>query len=370
MRIGIDATSIVGDKGGVGWHTHHLLQALLAVKEEVDYFGYLRPGSLRAGGLDDWPAHDRMRWVEAPRWLMPWRGAWDGLDLYHGPNFKMHTRGRFGGVVTIHDLWLARHPEYSRKLLGQAGSSRRARATALRARKVVTVSEFSAREMEELYGIPREHVVVIHNGVSEDFYPGCDEQEVAELRRRWAIPPAGFILFVGGADPRKNHRLFLQAVAQSRSQLGERVMVLVGDAEHPGGSYRATAQALGLEAHVRYTGRLDREDLRRLYACAEVFVFPSRYEGFGMPVLEALACGAPTITSSASSLPEVAGDSALLVDPDDVEALGRAMMTLLSDVDLRHTLRRRGFERARLFTWQRAAARTSALYHELCVAGC
>jgi glycosyltransferase involved in cell wall biosynthesis len=366
MRIGIDAASIVGDKGGVGWHTHHLLQALLAVKEEVDYFGYLRPGSLRAGGLDGWPLNERMRWVEAPRWLMPWRGAWDGLDLYHGPNFKMHTRGRFGGVVTIHDLWLARHPEYSRKLLGQAGSSRRARATALQARKVVTVSEFSAREMVELYGIPCEHVVVIHNGVSEDFYPGCDEQEVAELRRRWAIPPAGFILFVGGADPRKNHRLFLQAVAQSRSQLGERVMVLVGDAEHPGGSYRATAQALGIERQVRYTGRLDRADLRRLYACAEVFVFPSRYEGFGMPVLEALACGAPTITSSTSSLPEVAGDSALLVDPDDVEALGRAMMTLLSDVDLRHTLRRRGFERARLFTWQRAAARTSALYHELC----
>jgi glycosyltransferase involved in cell wall biosynthesis len=366
MRIGIDAASIAGDKGGVGWHTHHLLQALLAVKEEVDYFGYLRPGSLRAGGLDGWPLNERMRWVEAPRWLMPWRGAWDGLDLYHGPNFKMHTRGRFGGVVTIHDLWLARHPEYSRKLLGQAGSSRRARATALQARKVVTVSEFSAREMVELYGIPCEHVVVIHNGVSEDFYPGCDEQEVAELRRRWAIPPAGFILFVGGADPRKNHRLFLQAVAQSRSQLGERVMVLVGDAEHPGGSYRATAQALGIERQVRYTGRLDRADLRRLYACAEVFVFPSRYEGFGMPVLEALACGAPTITSSTSSLPEVAGDSALLVDPDDVEALGRAMMTLLSDVDLRHTLRRRGFERARLFTWQRAAARTSALYHELC----
>lgn len=366
MRIGIDAASIMGDKGGVGWHTHHLLQALLALKEEVEYLGYLRPGSLRAGRLEGWPADDRMRWVETPRWLMPWRGSWDGLDLYHGPNFKMHTRGRSGGIVTIHDLWLARHPEYSHKLLGQAGSSRRARATALRARKVVTVSEFSAREMEELYDIPREHVVVIPNGVSEDFYPGQDEQEVADLRRRWAIPPAGFILFVGGADPRKNHRVFLQAVAQSRSQLGERVIVLVGDGEHPEGSYRATAQGLGLEPHIRYAGRLGRADLRRLYAGADAFVFPSRYEGFGMPVLEAMACGAPTITSSVSSLPEVAGDAALLVDPDDVEALGRAMVTLVSDPDLRERLRRRGYERARLFTWQRAALRTSALYHELC----
>ncbi|MGZ8394691.1 MAG: glycosyltransferase family 4 protein [Nitrospira sp.] len=366
MRIGIDAASIVGDKGGVGWHTHHLLRALLDLEEETEYLGYLRPGSLRAGRLDGWPVNDRMRWVESPRWLMSWRGAWDRLDLYHGPNFKMHTTGRSGGIVTIHDLWLARHPEYSRKVLGQAGSSRRARATALRARKVVTVSEFSAREIEALYGVPREQVVVIYNGVSEEFVPEHDEQVVADVRQRWAIPAAGFILFVGGADPRKNHRVFLQAVARSRSHLGGRAIVLVGDAEHPQGSYRATAQALGLEQDVRCTGRLDREDLRRLYSCADLFVFPSRYEGFGMPVLEAMACGAPTITASTSSLPEVAGEAALLVDPDDVEALGKAMVTVLSDPALRQGLRQRGFDRTRLFTWQRAALRTSALYHELC----
>jgi glycosyltransferase involved in cell wall biosynthesis len=366
MRIGIDAASLVGDKGGVGWHTHHLLKALLELDEKTDYVGYLRPGSLRAGRLSGWPTASRMRWIETPRWLLSWRGRWDRLDLYHGPNFKMHTAGRYGGIVTIHDLWLARHPEYSRKLLGQAGSSRRAIATAKRARKVVTVSEFSAREIESLYGISRDHVTVIHNGVSQDFTPLCNEQIKAELRTRWSIPPAGFILFVGGADPRKNHAGFLQAVAKCRSQLGGRAIVLVGDADHPQGSYAATAQSLGLEQEVRCTGRLDREDLRRLYSCADVFVFPSRYEGFGMPVLEAMACGAPTITSSTSSLPEVAGDAALLVDPDDVEGLARAMVNILSDADLQRSLRRRGYERARLFTWQRAAASTSALYRELC----
>ena len=366
IRVGIDAASVVGDKGGVGWHTYHLLHALLELTDDVDYLGYLRPGSLQHGRLDGWPKHGRIRWVETPRWLMPWRAFRDGLDLFHGPNFKMHAKGRSGGIVTIHDLWLARHPEFSQKLLGQAGSSRRARATALRARKVVTVSEFSARELEALYDIPREHVVVIPNGVSEHFYPVQTQQEVIDLRRRWGIPTAGYILFVGGADPRKNHRVFLQAVAHRRSELGGRVILLVGDAEHPEGSYRATAQALGLEQHVRYTGRLDREDLRRLYASADLFVFPSRYEGFGMPVLEAMACGAPTITSSVSSLPEVAGDAALLIDPDDVEALGTAMIRLLSNGELRENLRQRGFERAQLFTWQRAALRTSALYHELC----
>ncbi|WHZ15608.1 MAG: Glycosyltransferase [Nitrospira sp.] len=366
LRIGVDAASIVGDKGGVGWHTHHLLRALLALNEEIEYVGYLRPGSLRGGRLDGWPLYDRLRWVEAPKWVMPWRGAWDGLDLYHGPNFKMQTTGRSGGIVTIHDLWLARHPEYSRKLLGQAGSSRRARARALRARKVVTVSEFSAQEIATLYGIAHEHVVVIHNGVSEEFVPEQDGQVMAELRQRWAIPAGGFILFVGGADPRKNHRVFLQAVAQVRSQLGGRAILLVGDEDHPQGSYRATAQELGLEQDVRCTGRLGREDLRRLYSFADLFVFPSRYEGFGMPVLEAMACGAPTITSSTSSLPEVAGEAALLVDPDDVQALGKAMVRVLSDRTLREGMRQRGFERAKLFTWQDAAARTLELYRRLC----
>ena len=366
MRIGIDAASIVGDKGGVGWHTFHLIRALLDLDQAIEYVGYLRPGSLEGGRLAGWPVHDRMRWVETPRWLMPWRGAWDRLDLYHGPNFKMHTTGRCGGIVTIHDLWLARYPEYSRKVFGQAGSSKRARATANRARRVVTVSEFSAGEIETLYGIPRERVVVIHNGVSEEFVPVRDEQVLAELRARWAIPSAGFILFVGGADPRKNHRVFLEAVAQSRSRLGGRAIVLVGDAEHPQGSYRTTAQSFGLEQDVRCTGRLDREDLRRLYSFADLFVFPSQYEGFGMPVLEAMACGAPTITSSTSSLPEVAGDAALLVAPDNVEALGQAMVTVLSDQELRERFRQRGLERARLFTWQHAALRTSVLYRKLC----
>lgn len=366
MRIGIDAASVVGDKGGVGWHTHHLLKALLALDDDHEYVGYLRPASLQDGTLPGWPTHARLRWIETPRWLTAWRGRWDGLDLYHGPNFKMHTKGRFGGIVTIHDLWLARHPEYSRKLLGQAGSSRRAIATAKRARRVVTVSEFSAREIESLYGIARDHVVVIHNGVSDDFAPACTEQVKAELHRRWAIPEAGFILFVGGADPRKNHTRFLQAVAKVRSQLGGRVVLLVGDPEHPQGSYRETAQELALEEDVRCTGRLDREDLRRLYSCTDLFVFPSRYEGFGMPVLEAMACGAPTITSSTSSLPEVAGDAALLVDPDDVDGLSLAMVRALADSDLRATLRQRGFERVRQFTWRQAAMQTSALYRELC----
>ena len=367
IRIGIDAASAVGEKGGVGWHTYHLLQAMLELKEDTEYVGYLRPGSFNDGHIASWPEHDRIQWAEVPRWRMAWRGRLDRLDLYHGTNFKMHTTGRHGGVVTIHDLWLERHPEYSKKVFGQRASSRRARATAYRARAVVTVSRFSADEISSLYGVPPERVAVIHNGVAEDFHPVIDDQAMARLGGKLELPKAGFILFVGGADPRKNHRTFLQAVSLCVPALQGRAVVLVGDAVHPFGDYRQTAGRLGVASLVRCPGRLNREELRLLYSYADLFVFPSLYEGFGMPVLEAMACGAPVITSSTSALPEVAGEAAVLVNPGDADALSRAMAEVLEDRDRRERLRTLGLARAKSFTWHDAAARTHALYRRLCV---
>jgi glycosyltransferase involved in cell wall biosynthesis len=366
MRIGIDAASIVGDKGGVGWHTQHLLEAMLELKEDVEYVGYLRPGSLKEGRLEGWPTDDRVRWAEVARWVMSWRGRLDRLDLYHGPNFKMHTVGRYGGIVTIHDLWLERHPEYSKKLFGQGASSRRARATAHRARAVVTVSRFSAQEITGLYGLPPDRVVVIANGVSVDFKPVKDDHEMALMRRSLAIPDAGFILFVGGADPRKNHRTFLQGLSQCVPALRGRAVVLVGDPVHQFGDYRESANRWGLASIVRCPGRMSRKDLRLLYSYADLFVFPSLYEGFGMPVLEAMACGTPVITSSTSALPEVAGDAAILVNPEDADALSHAIASVLNDPEKRERMRASGFAQAQAFTWQDAAARTQALYRRLC----
>lgn len=366
MRIGIDAASIVGDKGGVGWHTYHLVQSLLELKEDAEYVGYLRRGSLREGPIDSLSGSPRIHWAEVPRWMMAWRGRRDGLDLYHGPNFKMHTTGRYGGIVTIHDLWLQRHPEYSKKVFGQRASSRRARATAHRARAVVTVSRFSADEIVDLYQMPRDRVVVIHNGVTEDFRPVKDDLLMARMRDKLNIPEPGFVLFVGGADPRKNHRTFLQAVSLAVPVLRGRAVILAGDAVHPFGDYRETAGRLGVASLVRCPGRLSREDLRLLYSYADLFVFPSLYEGFGMPVLEAMACGAPVITAATSALPEVAGEAAMFVNPEDADALSRAMVEVLEDHEKRERLRALGFVRAKSFTWHDAAVGTHALYRRLC----
>ena len=367
MRIGIDASSVSGDRGGVGWHTYHLLHELLLQEHGgVDFVGYVRPGTLHQGQPDGFTGGTDIRWIEAARWLMRWRGLRDRLDLYHGPNFKMHTTGRYGGVVTVHDLWLERYPEYSKKVFGQKASSRRAKSTAHRARTVVTVSDFSAREIADIYGVPADRIAVIHNGVSADFQPIIDEAAIGLLSRELSLPASGFILFVGGADPRKNHRTFLKSVQQCLPALRGRAVVLVGDAVHPFGDYRETARQLGIDAHLRCPGRMSRRQLRVLYSYADVFVFPSLYEGFGMPVLEAMACGAPVITSTTSALPEVAGDAAILVNPEDPEELGHAMVRLLDDPQAREQARSRGFARTKLFSWVDAAARTLSLYRRLC----
>ncbi len=350
--------------GGVGRHTFHLLKALVELKEDVEYVAYVPPGSLRTGRLPSWGG-SRLRWVEAGRFLVPWRSWRDALDVFHGPNFKLQTEGRYGGVVTVHDLWLDRHPEYSTKLFGQRASFRRTRRTAWRARKVITVSRHSARDLEELYGLPPDRIAVIPNGVSEEFRPARSPAALTALSRRLGLPDAKFILFVGGADPRKNHSALLEAYARRRGLLAAYVLVMVGDAVHRFGSIPETAGRLGIQEQVICTGGLSISDLQTLYAHAAVFVFPSRYEGFGMPVLEAMACGTPVITSTASALPEVAGDAAVLVDPDDADGLGAAVLRVLGDDAFRKELTDKGLARVKGYTWEQAARRTLAVYREL-----
>jgi len=369
MRIGIDATPAVGDRGGVGWHVYNLLKALLDLKAgDLELLAYLKPGGRRRlpAEMINWEQPGRLRWVEAGRATLRWRGTLDQLDLYHGPNFKMRTLGQFGGVVTIHDLWLDRHPEFSHKLFGQRASFRRTRRTALSANRVITVSKYSAQDIELLYGVPRERINVIYNGVSEEFRPIDDRDGLAVLREQYGIPTQRYLLFVGGADPRKNHQTLLRAYTRFCEVFPDHCLVLVGDVTHRFGDMRQTARTFGVEQRTICTGRLAARDMRALYAYADAFIFPSLYEGFGMPVLEAMACGTPVITSMTTSLPEVAGDAALLVKPDDVEGLADAIIAVLESPELRSSLQAKGLERVKLFTWERAARETLAIYRMLC----
>ena len=369
MRIGIDANPILKNRGGVGWHIYHLLHALLDLKEDVEFICYVEPGAVRRRErevVEEWERDPRLTWTEVGRFTRRWRGGLDRLDLYHGMNFRMKTMGRYGGVVTIHDLWLDRHPQYSTKLFGQRGSFHRTRRTARRARKVITVSEHSANDIVSLYGIPREKIAVIYNGVSEQFRPVDQPSSFAELRQRLALPTERFILFAGGADPRKNHQTLIRAYARVAELLNPYSLLMVGESTHRFGDIRETARTFGLEDRVVCMGLLPVGELRLLYSQADVFVFPSVYEGFGMPVLEAMACGAPVITAKTTALPEVAGDAAVLINPVEVEELADAIVRVLEEPELRESLRAKGFERVKRFTWERAARQTLAVYRDVC----
>jgi glycosyltransferase involved in cell wall biosynthesis len=261
---------------------------------------------------------------------------------------------------------MERHPEYSPKLFGQWASSLRTKRTAWRARKVITISTFSSNEIASLYDLPPDRIVVIPCGVSDDFCPRRDPAEFSELRRRIGLPDATFILFIGGADPRKNHGALVSAFARRADELKDHRLVLVGDPVHRFGNMHQTVAQCGVEGRVLCPGRLPIQDMVRLYSHASLFVFPSLYEGFGMPVIEAMACGAPVVTSNRASLPEVAGDAAVLVNPESDDELAEAMVRLVRDASLRESLRAKGFVRAKQFTWERAARQTLAVYKEVC----
>lgn len=366
MRLGFDAGPIVGGAGGVKSHTVHLLRALLTRDPTLEVVAYVPSGSRGQVDAQAWSLFPHLQWREVGRWGWQSQAVRDRLDLFHGPNFKMRAEGRFGGIVTIHDLWLERHPEYSGKLLGQWWSGLRTRRTAWRAQRVITVSQFSKREMMDLYGLPADRIEVIPNGVDREYWDRYESGAAEALRRRLKIPDGPYLLFVGGADPRKNHRTVLEAYAGRRDRLRPWKLVMVGDPVHRFGNYHESIVSAGLQGDVILVGRMGAEDLRVLYQQATLLLFPSLYEGFGIPVLEAMASGTPVITSSTTSLPEVAGEAAVLIDPHDPSALGDAMVRLAQDGTLREWLRLAGRQHVKQYDWARIAEQTLRVYVHCC----
>jgi glycosyltransferase involved in cell wall biosynthesis len=234
-----------------------------------------------------------------------------------------------------------------------------------RAAAIIAVSENTRRDVTRLMGIPAEKIVVIHEGVNPAYHGAIAAGEVARVRQKYHLP-ARYLLFLGTLEPRKNIGVLLEAyhALLARDDSVPRLVV----AGRKGWLFEPVFQkveALGLGERVSFTDWVPEADTPALVAGAEVFVYPSLYEGFGLPPLEAMACGTPVITSTASSLPEVVGDGGLLVDPHDAAGLAQALERLLADDALRADLRGRALARARQFTWEAAARQTLAVYAQV-----
>jgi glycosyltransferase involved in cell wall biosynthesis len=299
------------------------------------------------------------------------------VDIFHATEHLLPPLRRLRTVFTFHDAIYALFPQYhlpmNRLFLGSMMPRFLRRADA-----IVTVSECSKGDAVRLYGIDPARIRVIYEGVDARFQPVTDPARLAQVRARYALPER-YVLYVGTIEPRKNLVALLEAWSKIRISDFEfrNLLVIAGKKGWLYESFFSRLRELGLEGEVILPGYIADEDLPAVYSAASVFVFPSLYEGFGLPPLEAMACGTPVVCSNASSLPEVCGpaaaggsvdrpEAALLVEPTDVAALAQAMERVLSDEPLRATLRARGLAQAAQFSWERTARETLAVYREVC----
>ncbi len=282
------------------------------------------------------------------------------LDVFHGSNYFLPAqRGRAALVVTVHDLSALRYPEWHprrRVLVHRIGLRRTVRA----ATHVITDTEAIRAEVIDDLGVPAERVTAIHLAVT----PGCRARPASELKPsldRWGLSPGDYLLFAGAIEPRKNLVRLLEAftaVRQRRPAVPP--LILAGPTGWRNQEIRDRIATAG--SHVRYLGYLPGDDLAALMAGCTAFVMPSLYEGFGLPVLEAMACGVPVVTSRGGALEEVAGGAAILVDPQDTDEIAAGIERVLDDTALRETLVCKGLARAAQFSWERTARETLRVY--------
>lgn len=364
-RIALDVSfaKLVGI--GVGVYVSHMWNALAPLLGErlVPIFSrFARPprGARRTVGERLDTLLRDLWWHQAGVTLAARRR---GAALLHLPAGLGPVAGRFPVVTTIHDVMPIRLASLFRPWYRRYAGVVMPRL-ARRSRVVITVSEATKQEIVEEFGLAPERVRVVPHGVDPDFRPlSPDDPRVTEVRRRYELPDR-FVLAVGSIEPRKNLDRLLQAISLLRSRSGTRDVCLVHSGPegwHPEQVWQR-ARDLGLDGAARFLGYTPAPDLQVLYGLARTFVYPSLWEAFGLPVIEAMACGCPVVTSGLSSLPEVAGDAALFVDPLSVDDIASAVAALWDDGPRRVALVRRGLERARDFTWERAARATIAVY--------
>ncbi len=280
-----------------------------------------------------------------------------GAALFHGTAFAGPLLGHVPQVITVHDLSFLRYPQFFRR--GNRLYLRTITALSCRrAAAVIAVSRFTAAEITALLGVPRERIRVIYHGVEPRFHP-LPRTEVEAFRQRKGLPER-YILHLGTLEPRKNVPTLIRAFARLRDPSLH--LVLAGGKGWLYDAIFAEVQALGLKERVHFPGYVPAEEQPLWYNAATLFVSLSHYEGFGLPVLEAAACGLPIVAGDRSSLPEAAGKGALLVPPTEEAAVAEAMHRLLTDAALREKVRQAGLEHSRRFTWERTAEGTVALY--------
>jgi glycosyltransferase involved in cell wall biosynthesis len=363
MRIGFDART-VPLRGGIGTYSRNILKQFAEAGVEAVVF-------CEDQAKNDIPLADSFTLVEAhtdpsaPAGRKAFRTLVkeSGVDLLHVPSPFAPTPCSVPLVSTIHDIAPFLYPNALSTRV-RLRYKRQFRRTVDEARRIITVSRITYSALGIYAGVDQTKARVIHNGVSERFVPIADQKVLSATRNRHSLPER-YVFWVGDFRPEKNLAFLIQAWAQLKQRSEDLpVLVLAGKKR---GEFRKIEQEVrkhGLQDGVLFSGFIPDDDLPAVYSAASVFVFPSLYEGFGLPPLEAMACGTPCVVSNSSSLPEVTGSAALLFNPTSREAFVDCMLKVLGDSKMSETLRQAGLGQAALFSWKRAAEETLEVYRE------
>ena len=369
LRIAIDARKL--RDFGIGTYVRNLLRHLSRVDHTTEYVVLCRGtdcelvselGENFRAVPEYSPGYSVREQITVPRDLRR-----EKVDLFHAPHYVLPPLTPCKSVVTIHDCIHLRFPQYLPNRLGYAYARSSLWVATHRSNRILTVSEASKRDILEYFNVPPDKIHVIYNGIDERFGEPPPDEDVNRVRERYQLD-GPFVLYAGNIKPHKNLGRLIAAfdiLRHGSSEFEQVKLIIIGDEISKYAALRHAVHRHKLHKHVRFFGFVPTRTLAILYRLAAVFVFPSLYEGFGLPPLEAMASGTPVITSNVSSLPEVVGDAALLIDPLQPEEIADALRRVLSDSSLREDLSRRGLERARHFSWDDSIRRVHQIYGEV-----
>jgi glycosyltransferase involved in cell wall biosynthesis len=366
MRIGIDARLVYYSQAGIGQYIVHLINGLAQVDRKNEYVvlqsrkdesNILKQPNFKRVSL--WtPSHHRLERFSLNVELMRL-----GLDLLHSPDFIPPHRPSCRSVITVHDLAFMLYPHFlTRESAHYYGHIDEAvRWTD----HIIAVSASTKRDIVEHLGVSEDRITVVHEAYNPIFHPIDRDVAKERVRERYGVE-GPFVLFVSTIEPRKNVPALLRAMWQLHECYKEDMqLVMAGGKGWLFDDIFALIQELKLDERVHLLGQVPNEDLLDLYNSAEMLAHPAFYEGFGLPPLEAMACGLPVIVSNVASLPEVVGDAALLIDPHDIDELSAAIWRVLNDGELHQEMREKGLRQAERFSWERGARETLDIYRRV-----
>ena len=387
MKIAFDWSLVPGERAGIGQYSYNLAYALSRVDHVNEYILYVlmtasRRAAIKDGSVAPPPGDFRVehrtipfpyqlfRYMKLPGMGATFREYMLGdidADIFHSntfcvPRFRDKKRKV---VVTVYDVSVFTHPECHKKMnikhcLGGI------RDAIKYADSIIAISEHTKQDLIKYLNAPPELITVTHLAAGSEYHEVKDKKKLKAVREKYGLPE-DYILFVGSLEPRKNVKTLLKAYANMREGLKKDLpLVIAGGKGWMNSGIPGMVKDLKIEKRVRFAGYIDGADIAAVYSGAALFVYPSLYEGFGLPILEAMSCGAPVITSDTSSMPEVAGDAAVLINPTDVDELGEALKRVIENEGLRLSLREKGLARAGTFSWERCARETLDVYRKVC----